>query len=406
MHRLMILLLLLLGSACSRDSESRSSHSFRVFNEDGELIAETTGGSKYEGEIFQYTALLHLKQEESQLETMLGTAGEVYVGENDLVYVRDNKNYRIVVFDLKGDFCFSFGREGSGPGEFNRISRLQLAGDSVLVSDFFLRRVAVFSLDGQFIESIPYPQIPSESALRFSTFFVYPVNASQLVVAQQALERPPGSNMMESAYRIGLVSSGEELIFAVESPLSRLPFPFEGQGSVHYQHGQGILWADGHLPLMSWYNLDGSKRITVRIDVDSEPVTAADREQAREVQQGRIDETEQAVLKQARAERLEQIVFPEYKGFTSDIRADEFGFIWAPEPLDVFADPPWAYSSRFISPDGEYLGDTSFPRIEGMDVSYYISRGYLIYCYLDVETGAPRISLFRIIPAVEELKYP
>jgi len=83
-----------------------------------------------------------------------------------------------------------------------------------------------------------------------------------------------------------------------------------------------------------------------------------------------------------------------------------FGYIWAPVPLDVFSDPPWAYTIRVISPAGEYLGDTFLPCIEGLEPSYSISQGYIMYSYMDVNTGVPSISLFRISSARAGLDYP
>lgn len=317
--------------SCSPHLEE-TTHSFHITEENGVPTAISIG-SRYDHLLFRYKEYCHIKQDESRPETILAGAGETYVGENDLIYVLDTRNYRVAVFGPDGTFHYSLGRQGSGPGEFQRISRLQLAGGLVLVGDSSLRRVAVFSLDGQFLRSINYPQVHSESSLPYSTYFVYPIDHGQLLAAQQGFVPPSNSIMMRSSNRLCLLSNDRELLSEVSTPLKRSPFPYEGSETVRYQHGQGILWTDGMRPLMRWYNLDGSVRIAIRIELTPEPVTEADRKRVREQQQQLIDETEHRKLHDAMVRRLEEIEFPEFKGFTHDARPDEYGFVWAPEPL-------------------------------------------------------------------------
>lgn len=76
---------------------------------------------------------------------------DVAVGKDQLIYVMDGVNNRVVVFDQQGKFSFTFGSKGSGNGLFN--APLGITTDSkgtVYVADSGNRRVQVFSPRGQF----------------------------------------------------------------------------------------------------------------------------------------------------------------------------------------------------------------------------------------------------------------
>ncbi|MEQ9400988.1 MAG: 6-bladed beta-propeller, partial [Longimicrobiales bacterium] len=69
----------------------------------------------------------------------LGAGGEVFV--------LDGGNHRVFVFGPEGTLLRAFGREGQGPGEFQRARHLAVRGDSVLVTDSG-NRVHLFRTDG------------------------------------------------------------------------------------------------------------------------------------------------------------------------------------------------------------------------------------------------------------------
>ena len=70
------------------------------------------------------------------------------------VYVADTFNHRIQVFTAEGKFLRMFGRRGQGKGEFSFPSRIALdTNGMVYVSDGNNNRVCVFTSEGQFILS-------------------------------------------------------------------------------------------------------------------------------------------------------------------------------------------------------------------------------------------------------------
>lgn len=77
-------------------------------------------------------------------------AGRIYVGDAGSSQVR--------VFDSTGRFVRSFGRTGTGPGEFKWLFRLAQCGPSTIATlDFSGGRFAVFSDSGGLVDTYPLP---------------------------------------------------------------------------------------------------------------------------------------------------------------------------------------------------------------------------------------------------------
>jgi len=77
------------------------------------------------------------------------------VDESGLVYIADSQNNRIVVLSSEGREIRSWGREGSGPGEFKTPSDVAVAEDgNVWVTDMWNGRVQVFDEQGKFLRAV------------------------------------------------------------------------------------------------------------------------------------------------------------------------------------------------------------------------------------------------------------
>ncbi|MGH7470861.1 MAG: 6-bladed beta-propeller [Longimicrobiales bacterium] len=81
------------------------------------------------------------------------------VGSDHSIYVFDQQNLTVRVFDADGKFLRQMGRPGSGPGELGRGSTglLLNAGDTVFVPDIGQQRMVRFTPDGQDAGSFPIP---------------------------------------------------------------------------------------------------------------------------------------------------------------------------------------------------------------------------------------------------------
>lgn len=76
----------------------------------------------------------------------------------DKLFVTDSKLHRVLVFDLKGNLLFQFGRRGTAPGEFNFPTHVTVSErDEVYVTDSMNARVEVFDTDGRLLRVIGGP---------------------------------------------------------------------------------------------------------------------------------------------------------------------------------------------------------------------------------------------------------
>ncbi len=392
----------LLLAACS--GPESAVHSFRTFEEDGVPVALTEGGPKYTQPLFTYEELYRLEQDEAREETVLGGIGAPTMDEEGNVYVGDSRNHRIAVYDATGRYLTSMGRQGSGPGEFRMLRLLGVWDDQVVACDMQQMRTTVFTTAGDFVRTILFERVTMKPPLFFNTTGAYPAPGNRLVLVQQAFAQVGEGT--GSAFRAGVHAEGGEELAEVISPPAPVPGVFQGAPMLHYAPGWGILHEKSPEPELEWYDLDGSLRRIIRLDVPRDPVTAVERE--RVVSQLR-DEIENAAedweREQARRE-LDELAFPDEHDLWFGVLVDEAGYFWASEPPGSFANPFHERKWRLLSPEGEYLGDTNFPAVSGYSSSGYPSRGHLIVSWEDEETGAPVAAVFRIRSAVRGFTYP
>jgi hypothetical protein len=94
---------------------------------------------------------------ESQADSFaLHRAGALALRQ-DLLYVVDTGNDRIVVLDSMLHPIRSIGRSGSGPGELERPMAATFAGDTLIVADANNQRFDFFTGDGAYVRSLPAP---------------------------------------------------------------------------------------------------------------------------------------------------------------------------------------------------------------------------------------------------------
>ena len=82
-------------------------------------------------------------------ETMLYDPTFITGDYDGWFYVRDAGNEDIVVFDPEGRFHTRFGREGSGPGDFQLVQFLCTEGDMIYIFDRPLMRTTRFRRSGE-----------------------------------------------------------------------------------------------------------------------------------------------------------------------------------------------------------------------------------------------------------------
>lgn len=86
----------------------------------------------------------------------LSAVSDVTIGRDGSVYVSQPQENVVKVYDARGRYLRSLGREGRGPGEFERPSSLGWRGDTLWVADSSQTRISLFLPNGRFVRSISF----------------------------------------------------------------------------------------------------------------------------------------------------------------------------------------------------------------------------------------------------------
>ncbi len=397
-----VLLAPFLLAGCS--SPESPDHTFIVSEVDGVTIAETSGGPKYTGELFEYEELYHLEQDETREETLLSEAQTARMDGEGYIYVTDGGNDRIAVFRPDGSFSHSLGREGAGPGEFRDPRFLGILGDTILVTDNTLARTLLFQRDGTFIRSFGYTRINMVDNSPIITMHAWPGPAGESVLIQQGMGMTESGQSFE--FRAIVVSSEREIITDLRAPKTLIPRDYEGFPMMHYFPGLGIGRFLIEEPALEIFNLDGTLLKKIKVMYDPEPVTEADRDLVRRELQQQMDEEMNEARRENMRRRLDSLSFPATKSFWYSVTLGSDGYFWASVPRNTWNADANGAQQRVLSPEGEYLGVTTFPDIPGYSPRVQVDQGHLIYMYEDETTGAPVVTVFRLSSAIRGFTYP
>ena len=89
------------------------------------------------------------------LDEMISEPGYLAVDEEDTIFVLDIKENNIKVFDREGVYQKTIGKKGQGPGELNTPVGLVLTPEhELMVEDALNRRLAFFSVEGEFLRNV------------------------------------------------------------------------------------------------------------------------------------------------------------------------------------------------------------------------------------------------------------
>ena len=125
------------------------------------------------------------KEKDEAGEIRIYKPGRFIVDGQGHIYIEDDSDMAIKVFDAQGNYLRAIGRKGSGPGEFGRIADMAILPDGrLLVTDFEARRTSLFSPEGRFLSSFQWKKFFSQ--VHLVTDSSYTVN--EMVVAEDTRE--------------------------------------------------------------------------------------------------------------------------------------------------------------------------------------------------------------------------
>jgi len=131
---------------------------------DGVTVVKNPKEPMYAEEVCILEEELSIGVAEGRKEYMFVDAREVAVDNSERIFVSDVRGFHIKVFDKFGNYITTIGRHGQGPGEFGRITNIQITAENeLMVHDRSTRRLSFFSLDGEFLRT---EQLKEIQALR------------------------------------------------------------------------------------------------------------------------------------------------------------------------------------------------------------------------------------------------
>lgn len=371
-----------------------------------DLSEKDTIDPQYSGDLFSYEQLLVLQQQSDNPESLISQVGDVVIGEDGNYYIEDERERRIVVFDVNGEFIRSIGRVGDGPGEFRSLTILAIENNFILVFDYAHNRATRFHLDGTLADIVTAPS----GSPRLEA--IYPLGNEDLLLLYRTLETGPSQTMftrciatrisasMDTAWSIRTKPVATEYIVArgrEENVLGH--YYYQGSPAIVLVGENRLLVSSGVDQELTWYLSNGHSESRTSLALPTMTVTKEE--------ENAIREPLEAVLRrnpEARATRLvlENFQLPPVKGHWDQLLVDNSGFIWLRVPdLASRRRQKGGPIYRVLSPDGAYIGNTRLPVMNG-----YISNGIIAGIVQNAETGEQVLTVFCVVSGYATLSYP
>lgn len=391
-------------AGCGGDGGSGGAAGPSVRDSAGISIVENRAPTWAAGEAWMVDAepLLSIGTLDGPQETQFFELSAVRLRSDGSLVAAEEGGRRILAFDPAGEFLWTQGRDGDGPGEYRRPASLMvLPGDSVLVYDTQHRRVTVLAPGGEVARSYQ-PEVPEGSFMNGPVGLVGPgltlTNGGAVFGdggegTDGRVERRVARHFLtgtDGRVRDSLpaLPGTEFWLVANQDFVSIWGLPF-GKGS--QAAGGGGLVAMGVTEAAEWRILDdtGALNRVVRLEVEPRPVTGEDWDRAQEAQ---LPDDAGAEQRAQMREVFAGVPIPDRWPVFSDLLLDDTGHLWVrgyPAPWDGDAPGRW----WVFDPAGTLLGEVGFPA--GLEVDEI--RGDQVVGRWTDELGVERIRIHRIV---------
>lgn len=317
-------------------------------------------------------------------EIRLFKPGSFSVDANENVYIADDSDMAIKVFDPQGKYMKSIGRKGSGPGEFESIGNMIFLPDGrLLVTDYQQRRTSFFSPDGQFLSCFPWKKFFSLALL---------ANDTSCTVTESVY-----SGETRDLWVKKIDFSGEEL--QAIGKFTPAQFKTVSQGEITF--GVSVPWTPASVfagdyrrqwlyhCLNDKYVIevyDGQGKLFRKIDRPYEPVPVT----AQDVQEVKSRYAERPGSPYAKL--VDQMEFPKVKTVTDRLAVDSDGNLWVRTNEEKKEAEKTFRGYDIFNPDGYYEAKV------WLDVlPYLFASGKMYRMAEDKETGLRLLKRYRVI---------
>lgn len=151
----LILLLFVFPALFCNCQRSKAQWQGKIERHNSVVVVKNPIDPIYGEEIFSLEEELSIGVKEGPKEYMFSQVRDIDVDDDGNMYVLDQKESQIKMFDRNGRYLRTIGRRGQGPGELGSAYFLSLTAQRhLIVEDVRGRRMVFFTLEGEFIKNL------------------------------------------------------------------------------------------------------------------------------------------------------------------------------------------------------------------------------------------------------------
>lgn len=125
-----------------------------IGQENGITIVRNPKEPLYDGKILSLNKELSIGSAAASENAVIASARSLAVDDAENIYVLDEKDFAVKVFDKSGAFLRRFGQKGKGPGDLDQPSRISIdRSQNALLIVNGASGLSFFSFDGKFLKS-------------------------------------------------------------------------------------------------------------------------------------------------------------------------------------------------------------------------------------------------------------
>lgn len=375
--RATVSLLLLVLSGCSAGTDSDGSAAIRTDSSGVTIVQYSRLDSAQVWRVGDQPAL-SIGAVDGDPEYLFTLASRAQRLANGSILVVENRDAEVRLYDPNGTHVRTIGRPGEGPGEFRWVDWAEpIRGDSIMVWDGQLRRVSVFTADGE-LGRLASPEMPdgvhlliSHGAFADGSIVVTPLGETPDYVLGSMIQDtvnyaqwdPLAPELLDTIVRIPVRTTyiDED---ARLWPVAFTPRAVEAIGSAQLvSTGGATLSFNVHAP-------DGRHLLGVRVDYAARPIASTE---LAEYKDNRVASARDQAARAALERRLEELPFPSHYPVLDAALVDSEGDIWvrlynpdeaAPQSWHVF-DGSGRHLAFVQTPAGLSISDIQEDEIVG-----------------------------------------
>lgn len=347
----------------------------RIENEDGVKVVANPIEPVF-GEIqYQLQEDLSIGKETDD-NYMFYRAVDIAVDQDESIYVLEYKNCRIQKFDKNGNYIRTIGRQGQGPGEFERPSVLfyDESTGNICVRDS--REIVIFDKNGDYLNGVSFVNYPH--------YYMFDADGNIWGKFSKIGEQ-------DISYTISMANlQGELMKDVAEYPLESSSFS-RGSTSIMLTHGyeydlyfsdidaQTFIYGHSKEYKLNVIKNDGEFLYILKKDEPQMPFTGEMKSKVKDRYE-RFSDSEKDAIK-----------FPEKLPCFDSIFTDDTGRIYV-KRMQSPLEEEGIIECDIFSRDGYYLYKTKFPKQPQV-----VKNGFYYVIEVDEESGLETVKRYKIL---------